>query len=193
VTFAFITAEKAHYPVRLLCACLGVTRSGYYAWQARGPSRRQQRDAQLTRQLRVLHADSGQTYGRPRLQQALRARGVAVSGKRVARLMRTAGLVARGRRRYRATTDSTHPYPIAPNHVRRRFTPRALNRLWAADLTACPTRAGWCYLAVMLDLASRRVIGWAVGRAPTTALVSAALRMALVRRRPAARLIHHSD
>jgi len=141
----------------------------------------------------VLHADSGQTYGRPRLQQALRARGVAVSGKRVARLMRTAGLVAKGRRRYRATTDSTHPYPIAPNHVRRRFTPRRLNRLWAADLTACPTRAGWCYLAVMLDLASRRVLGWAVGRAPTTALVSAALRMALVRRRPAARLIHHSD
>jgi putative transposase len=193
VSFAFITAEKAQFPVRRLCQCLGVTRSGYYAWQARGSSRRQQRDAQLTRQLRVLHADSGQTYGRPRLQHALRACGVAVSAKRVARLMRAAGLVAKGRRRHRVLTDSAHAFPIAPNHVQRRFMPRALNRVWAADLTACPTRAGWCYLAVILDLASRRVIGWAVGRAPTTALVSAALHMALVRRRPARRLLHHSD
>jgi putative transposase len=193
VTFAFITAEKAHYPVRTLCRCLAVTRSGYYAWQRRSPAVRHQVDAQLTRRLRVLHADSGQTYGRPRLHRALRAHGVAVSAKRVARLMRAAGLVAKGRRRYRVTTDSAHVYPVAPDRVQRRFTPRTLNRIWAADMTACPTQQGWCYVAVILDLASRRVIGWAVGRAPTSELAVEALRMALARRRPTVRLVHHSD
>ena len=193
MTFAFITAERASYPVQTLCRCLGVTRSGYYAWQRRAPSRRHQVDAQLTRRLRVVHAASRQTYGRPRLLRALHAEGVAVGGTRVARLMRAAGLVAHGRRRYRVTTDSAHPYPIAPDHVHRRFTPRRLNRIWAADLTACPTREGWCYLAVILDLASRRVIGWAVGRAATSAVVTAALKQALVRRRPTTRVLHHSD
>jgi transposase InsO family protein len=193
VRFAFITAEKAEYPVRTLCRCLAVPRSAYYAWQRRGPTHRQQVDAQLTRQLRVVHAASGGTYGRPRLHDALHQQGVAVGPNRVARLMRAAGLVAKGRRRYRVTTDSAHAYPIAPDRVRRRFTPRTLNRVWAADLTACPTQHGWCYLAVILDLASRRVVGWAVGRAATSELVCQALRMALLRRRPARRLVHHSD
>ena len=193
MSFAFIAAEKADYPITVLCHCLGVTRSGYYAWTHRGPSARTLADARLTRQLRVAHADSRGTYGRPRLYRALRARGVAVSAKRVARLIRAAGLVARGRRRFRVTTDSTHHQPVAANHVARTFRVSTLNTVWAADLTACWTSEGWAYLAVILDLASRRVVGWAVARTLTTAIVTAALQMALTRRRPVAPLLHHSD
>jgi putative transposase len=125
--------------------------------------------------------------------RALRERGVRVSGKRVARLMRAAHLGARGRRRFRVTTDSHHKLTIAPNHLQQRFTVRQVNRVWAADITACWTRDGWCYLAVLLDLASRRVVGWAVRRALSTDLVLAALAHALPRLRRGTRLLHHSD
>ena len=191
--FRFIAAEKATYPVALLCRCLRVSRSGFYAWARRGPSNRVRADARLTAQLRLVHADSRQTYGRPRLCRALRARGIAVSGKRVARLMRAAGLRARGRRRFVVTTDSRHNFAIAPNRVRRRFRPRRLNRVWAADMTACRLQHGWGYLAVVLDLASRRVIGWALHRAPTPDLVIAALTPALPRVPKDATVLHHSD
>jgi transposase InsO family protein len=147
----------------------------------------------LTAQLRLVHADSHQTYGRPRLCAALRARGLAVSEKRVARLMRAAGLYARGRRRFRVTTDSRHRLTIAPNHLRQRFAVTRINTVWAADITACWTREGWCYLAVLLDLASRRVVGWAVRRTLTTDLVTAALAHAIPRVRRGTRLLHHSD
>jgi putative transposase len=192
--FRFIAAEKAQYPIALLCRCLRVSRSGFYAWASRGPSNRMREDTRLIAQLRLVHADSRQTYGRPRLCHALRDRGVAVSGKRVARLMRVAGLRARGRRRFVVTTDSRHNFTIAPNHVRRRFQPRRLNRVWAADMTACRLQQGWCYLAVVLDLASRRLIGWAVGRTPAPDLAIAALRPALSRLPTgAATIVHHSD
>jgi transposase InsO family protein len=191
--FAWIAAEKAGYPMDVLCRCLDVTRSGYYAWAARGLSQRTQDDQRLTRQLRVAHADSRGTYGRPRLHQVLRARGVRVSAKRIARLMQAAHLVARGRRRYRVTTDSAHPYPIASNRLQRRFRVTRLNAVWAADITACPTRGGWCYLAVILDLASRRVVGWAVQRTLDATVVTAALTRALIARRPTRPLLHHSD
>jgi putative transposase len=170
-----------------------VSRSGFYAWAERGPSQRALQDARLVAQLRLVHADSLQTYGRPRLCQALRARGIAVSGKRVARLMRVAGLRARGRRRFVVTTDSRHSFTIAPNRLRRRFQPRRLNQVWAADMTACRLKDGWCYLAVVLDLASRRVIGWSVHRTPAPELVIAALRPALPRVPKGAPLLHHSD
>ena len=179
--------------MRLLCRCLEVSRSGYYAWARRPPAARVRTDARLTAQLRLAHADSGQTYGRPRLVRALWARGVAVSGKRVARLMRAAGLFARGRRRFRVTTDSRHRLTIAPNHLRQRFAVRSVNTVWAADITACWTREGWCYLAVILDLASRRVVGWALGRTLAAELVTAALRRALPRLSDGTRLLHHSD
>ena len=191
--FRFIAAEKAQYPVALLCRCLRVSRSGFYAWASRGPSARVQHDARLIAQLRLVHADSRHTYGRPRLCRALRARGIRVGGNRVARLMRAAGLRARGRRRFMVTTDSRHNFTIAPNRVRRRFRPRRLNQVWAADMTACRLRDGWCYLAVVLDLASRRVIGWAIHRTPGPALAIAALTPALPRARRRAALIHHSD
>ena len=191
--FRFIAAEKAQYPITLLCRCLRVSRSGFYAWVRRGPSAHAQQDARLIGQLRLAHADSRQTYGRPRLCRALRDWGIAVSGKRVARLMRVAGLRARGRRRFMVTTDSRHSFAIAPNRVRRRFRPRRLNRVWAADMTACRLQHGWCYVAVVLDLASRRVIGWAVHRSPAPDLVIAALTPALPRVPSGARLLHHSD
>jgi putative transposase len=127
------------------------------------------------------------------LCRALRDRGIAVSGKRVARLMRAAGLRARGRRRFVVTTDSRHNFAIAPNRLRRRFQPRCLNRVWAADMTACRLQHGWCYLAAVLDLASRRVIGWAVQRSPAPDLVIAALTPALPRVPKNATLLHHSD
>jgi putative transposase len=191
--FRFIAAEKAEDSIALLCRCLQVSRSGFYAWASRGPSNRARDDVRLTAQLRLAHADSRQTYGRPRLCRALRDRGIAVSGKRVARLMRVAGLRARGRRRFVVTTDSRHNFTIAPNHVRRRFHPRRLNRVWAADMTACRLDHGWCYFAVVLDLASRRLIGWAVGGTPAPDLAVAALRPALSRVPKHATLLHHSD
>jgi transposase InsO family protein len=191
--FAWIAAEKAGDPIGVLCRCLEVTRSGYYAWATRGASQHTAVDHQRTRQLRVAHADSRGTYGRPRLHQVLRARGIRVSAKRIARLMQAARLVARGRRRYRVTTDSAHAYPIASNRLRRRFRVTRLNAVWAADITACPTRGGWCYLAVILDLASRRVVGWAVQRTLDATVVTTALTRALITRRPTRPLLHHSD
>jgi putative transposase len=177
----------------MLCQCLGVSRSGFYAWRDRAPSRHARTDLRLMAQLRLAHADSRQTYGRPRLVQALKARGIAVGGNRVRRLMRAAGLRARGRRQFVVTTDSDHCLPVVPNRLRRRFTGHRLNQVWAADMTAWPTHAGWGYLAVVLDLASRRVIGWAIHHAPTGELVAAALEGALGRRPPRTRLLHHSD
>jgi putative transposase len=191
--FGFIAAEKAKYPVGMLCRCLHVSRSGYYAWRHRAPSPHALTDVRLTAQLRLVHAESRQTYGRPRLVQALRARGIAIGGNRVRRLMRAAGLRARGRRRFIVTTDSDHRLPIVPNRLHRRFARHRLNQVWAADMTACPTHIGWCYLAIVLDLASRRVIGWAVHRTPTADLVGTALEAALPRRREGERLLHHSD
>jgi transposase InsO family protein len=191
VRFAFIAAEKARYPIRTLCRCLQLTPSGYYAWRRRGPSRRSHQDLELIRQLRVIHAINRRVYGRPRLHRALRAEGRRVSAKRVARLMRQAGLSAQGRRRFRVTTDSTHAWPVAPNQLARQFAVPVPHRVWAADITALWTRAGWCYLAVVLDLGSRRIVGWAIRDSLETELVTAALHVALATR-PQPQL-HHSD
>jgi putative transposase len=191
VRFGFIAAEKASYPVRVLCRCLGVTRSGYYAWVRRRPSSRAVRDVQLMHRLRLVHALHRRTYGRPRLHRALRDEGVRISPKRVARLMRQAGLVAQGRRRFRLTTDSTHAWPVATNRLARQFAVGPPHRVWAADITALGTRAGWCYLAVVLDLGSRRIVGWAIRTSLEAELVRMALHVALGRR-PAPPL-HHSD
>ena len=189
--FAFIAAEKAHYPVRLLCRCLGVTRSGFYAWRRRTPSRRSREDLLLTHRLRLIHALNRRTYGRPRLHRAMREDGYRLSEKRVARLMRAAGIRAMGRRAFRVTTDSAHAWPVAANHLQRQFAPAAPHQRWAADITALPTRAGWCYLAIVLDVGSRRVVGWALRSSLESELVLAALHVALGSR-PTPRL-HHSD
>ena len=189
--FDFIAAEKAHYPVAILCQTLAVSRSGFYASQQREPSARSREDERLIGTLRQLHAAHRHTYGRPRLWKALRAASEHISPKRVARLMRRAGLVARGRRRFRVTTDSAHTAPVASNVLNRHFAPALAHRVWAADITAVWICGGWVYLAVILDVGSRRVVGWALRPHLQTELVTTALHMALATR-PHPEL-HHSD
>jgi transposase InsO family protein len=191
VRFHFIAAEKARYPMRLLCRCLRVSRSGFYAWQRRPASPRRAEDVRLQHRLRLVHALHRRTYGRPRLHRALREIGIRIGEKRVRRLMREAGLTAKGRRAFRLTTDSAHAWPVAGNALARRFAVGAPHRYWAADITSLPTRRGWCYLAVVLDLGSRRVVGWAVRASLAVELVHAALHVALGTR-PHPQL-HHSD
>jgi transposase InsO family protein len=170
---------------------LQLTPSGYYAWVQRGPSLRTRQDLELLRRLRLVHAINRQVYGRPRLHRALRQEGRRVSPKRVARLMRQAGLTAKGRRRFRVTTDSAHAWPVAANQLARQFAVTRPHQVWAADITALWTRTGWCYLAVVLDLGSRRIVGWAVRDSLEAELVTAALHVALGTR-PQPQL-HHSD
>jgi putative transposase len=191
VRFTFIAAEKARYPVTLLCRCLSVTRSGFYAWQRRPLSPRRAEDVRLLHRLRLVHAIHRRTYGRPRLHRALRDEGIRIGEKRVRRLMRDAGITAKGRRVFRVTTDSAHAWPVAGNVLARRFAVGVPHRHWAADITALPTRGGWCYLAIVLDLGSRRVVGWAVRSSLEMELVHAALQVALGTR-PVPQL-HHSD
>jgi len=145
------------------------------------------------RQLRVLHADSRGTYGRPRLHRALQQHGVRVGANRLRRLMRASGLVARGRRAFRVTTGHRMSDLVVPDRLQRRFVPAALNEVWAGDITACWTREGWCYLAVVLELKSRRVLGWACERTLDADLVRTALHQALHRRRPHHPTLFHSD
>ena len=193
MTFAFIEAEKATFPVRTMCRALAVSPSGYYAWRSRGRSARASRDIGIRHAIRVAHAESRGRYGSPRLHAAIRARGFVVGRKRVIRLMRVDDLHARRRRRFRVTTDSSHPHRIARNLVQRQFRPRHPNVIWAADVTALMTATGWAYLAVILDLYSRTVVGWAVRSLFSTELPLAALHLALGRRQPPRGLVHHSD
>lgn len=175
-----------------MCRVLAVSRAGYYAWRGRQPSPRAQADTRLRVAIRAIHTASRQRYGRPRIHQALRAQGGRCGAQRVARLMRLDGVRGKRSRRYRTTTraDGTPP---AANRLARQFAVPALNRVWASDVTAWPTAAGWLYVAVVLDLASRRVIGWAAGRTPGQELTLPALQQALARRRPPAGLVHPSD
>ncbi|WP_437776943.1 IS3 family transposase [Sorangium sp. So ce1097] len=193
VRFEFIDAEKAHYPVLVLCAVLLVSPSGYYAWAKRSQSARAKADAQLSAQIRAVHHKSRGRYGSPRVHAELRARGIRVGRKRVARLMRAQRLAARSKRRFRRTTNSRHNGPIAPNVIARQFEAQAPNQVWVTDVTYIPTGEGWLYLAVMLDLFSRRVVGWSASATNDRALALAALTPALRARRPAAGLVHHSD
>jgi len=194
VTFAFMATEKAAYPIRVLCRTLGVSASGFYAWQARpAVSGRVRRDEQLRHQLRVAHGASRGVYGSPRLHQVLRQAGHRISRKRVIRLMRADGLRGRARRRFCATTVvDPHAQP-ATNHLARRFTVAAPNQVWAADITGIPTHEGWLYLAVVLDLWSRRIVGWALRPTLETEVVCAALDVAVARRAWRPGLLHHSD
>jgi transposase InsO family protein len=193
VRFAFIAAEKARFPVRLLCRVLEVSRAGFYAWQGRPPAPRTQADERLGLEIAAIHAESRQRYGSPRVHAELSVRGHRTSRKRVARLMRQHGLAGRRRRRFRATTDSRHTLPVAPNVLDRQFAQPAPDRAWVTDITYIATGEGWLYLAVILDLCSRLVVGWAVSERIGRELTLEALDMALVRRRPLPGLVHHSD
>lgn len=191
---AHIQQLASEHPVTMLCALLGVARSAYYAWRG-GKGSRQKEDARLSQEVEAVFIEKRRTYGRVRLTHELRARGHTCGERRVGRLMRARGLQARPRRRFRPqTTDSRHDSPIAPNALAQRSSPPARpNEVWVTDFTYIPTSEGWLFLAVVLDLYSRRVVGWAFGPALTTALARAALQMALCHRRPEAGLLHHSD
>jgi len=196
-TYRCIAAQATQHAVRRRCRVLGVSRSGYCAWRTRPTATRVRADRLLTEQIRQIHAHRRQTYGRPRVRAVRRERGEMVGRRRVARLMRRAGLrgVHGQRRRVRTTVADPRVTP-APDRVERAFAPAAVggpDRLWLAAISSIPTREGWRYLAIILDGCSRRVVGWAMADHLRTALVLAALRLALQRRRPAAGLIHHSD
>ena len=192
MTFGFIQAEKADHPVRVLCRALGVSPSGFYAWQRRPPSRRSRADRRVRTHLRATHAASGGTYGSPRLHEALQHEGFRVGRNRVIRLMRAEQLTGRPRRRFRVTTSADPTATPAANHLAQAFRPRRPNRVWAADITALPTPEGWLYLAVVMDLFSRCIVGWAVETTLEADLVLLAWQRALARRHTAPRL-HHSD
>jgi transposase InsO family protein len=191
--YAFVKAQAKEYPVTVLCRVLGLTRSGYYAWCRRPTSAHQQRDQQLHTEIKTVFDASRQTYGSPRVHAELRANGVRCARKRVARLMRQAALVARLRRATRRTTDSNHSLPLAPNRLERRFSAEAPNQVWVSDITYLATREGWLYLACVLDLFARRVVGWSMQTTLERQLVVTALEDALRRRQVQPGLLHHSD
>ncbi len=191
--FRFIRDHADQYPVDLLCRLLLLTTSGYYAWLVRAPSQRSINDAELTQQIEQLHRDSRGLYGAPRLRAALRRHGVFCSIKRVARLMRGAGLAGRRPHRKRGTTDSKHTLPVAENLLAREFTATKAGQKWVSDITYIQTWEGWLYLAVVLDLYSRRVIGWSMSDQINESLVESSLAMAVSRGSYSSELIFHSD
>ena len=194
--YGCIERHRGEFLVVLMCRVLDVTRSGFYAWCKRAPSKRAREDQRLRIEVRVAHRESRGCYGSPRIHKDLQSKGERVSRKRVARLMRVEGLRGKKKRRFRVTTNSDHAHPVAPNVLDRKFDVAEVpgrNRVWVADITYVPTREGWLYLAVVIDLASRLVVGWSMGETLETELVIRALEMAVQRRRPAPGLLHHSD
>jgi putative transposase len=188
-----VEREKANHSIVMLCRVLRVSCSGYHAWRKREPSARARADAELTDRIRTIHEQSRQTYGAPRIQAELAAAGMRCGTKRVARLMRSAGIVGCHRRRHVVTTVREPSAPSAPDHLERQFVAETPNTKWTADITHIPTWAGFLYLAVVLDVFSRRIVGWAMADHLRTELVLSALEMALWNRRPAPGVIHHSD
>jgi putative transposase len=193
VTYRFIDEHKGTWPVRLLCATLEVSPSGYYAWRSRPASAARQRRDALVARIRAIHAEVKGRYGSPRVHAELRAGGQCCCVNTVARLMADNGIRAKTARKFRCTTDSNHGRPVADNLLDRQFDPRRPDEAWVADVTYVPTREGWLYLAAVEDLHSRRVVGWSVADTMTSRLVADALQMAVARRLPGAGLVAHSD
>ena len=192
--FEFIEVEKAYYPVRMLCRVLSVARSGYYAWQKRPESQHSRKDKALVVKLKVFYQVNREVYGSPRMHPEMTAQGFKVGRNRIARLMREHGLVATRPKRFRKTTDSSHSQPVAENLLDRKFDVPGPNRAWVTDITYIWTWEGWLYLAVVIDLFSRRVVGWSIAEHMRLELVLNALQMALGERlTDGGLLIHHSD
>lgn len=191
--FAFIDAEKAHFPVATMCSLLAVSRAGFYAWRARPESKHSRKDRKLKVLVHEAHDRSRKTYGSPRVHAELQAQKVPVSRKRVARLMQEEGIRGKCRRRYKCTTDSNHNMPVAPNLLDRKFEAERPNQRWVGDTTELVIPGGKLYLAVLLDLFSRFVVGWALSTVNDRHLTLRALEAALRRRCPDRRLLHHSD
>ncbi|MEK7350414.1 MAG: IS3 family transposase [Nitrospirota bacterium] len=188
-----IQEHDRRYPIRLMCRALAVSAAGYYAWRSRPESPRAMSARTLRTAIRVIHGESRETYGSPSIWDALVKQGHRVGEHRVARLMRQDGIRAKTVKKWRATTQSQHRFPVATNTLDRAFAVKSPNRVWAGDITYVWTTEGWLYLAVILDLYSRRVIGWAMGHRLTVDLTEQALTMALANRSHRAGLLHHSD
>jgi transposase InsO family protein len=191
--YEFIEAHRPMWRLTSMLKALEVTKSGYFDWRHRGESPRSSRDRALTVRIAAIHATSRRTYGSPRIHRELKASGEAVGKKRVERLMREAGISPPPRRRFTVTTQSDHDLAIAPDHLRQDFTAAAPDRRWVTDITYIPTAEGWLYLAAIMDLYSRRIVGWSMKSDLGTRLVLQALEMAIKNRRPSPGLIHHSD
>lgn len=191
--FAFIDAEKAVFPIGLMCEVLQVSRAGFYAWRKRPASTRSREDKRLAIEIRSIHVEHKGRYGSPRIQLELRDRGFGTGRQRITRIMRQEDLWWRKTKRFRTTTDSNHRMPLAPNVLDRCFQTWSPDTAWVGDITYIWTDEGWLYLAAILDVFSRRVIGWAMGERITAKLALDALRMALSRRQPPYGLVHHSD
>ena len=191
--FRAILRQERQYPIGLMCRVLQVSRGGYYAWRRRDGSAREASDRDLLRQIREIHARFRRVYGSPRIHAELQDCGIRCGHNRVARLMRKHGIRARQARHFRATTRSNHNYPVAPNLLDREFRAEQQNQRWAGDITYIWTREGWLYLAVILDLFSRRAVGWATSNRIDRSLTLRALSMALDARSPQKNLLHHSD
>lgn len=191
--YQFVAKAQPKYPVEVVCAVLGISRSGYYTWKKRKQSQRELENQALIEHIRRIHRLSRKAYGSPRVHAALGRDGRYVNHKRVARLMHQEGLVGRWKHRKVVTTHSQHRYPVAPNLLNQEFNAEKPNHKWVADITYIPTAEGWLYLAVVLDLFSRKIIGWEMSGQLTADLVEQALRMALYQRQPGPGLLHHSD
>jgi transposase InsO family protein len=192
--YQFIAAHRQEFEIRAMCRVLQVSRSGYYAWCKRPVSEREMANQKLTEQIEEIHQQSRQTYGSPRIHAELTNRGVQCGHNRVARLMRQAELRAKQNQKFKVkTTDSAHNYPVAPNLLEQDFQASRPNEKWVADITYIATAEGWLYLATVMDLYSRRIVGWAMGDTLARSLPLAALQMALETRQPPPGLLHHSD
>jgi transposase InsO family protein len=191
--YCAIQEHDRRYPIRLMCRALNVSPAGYYAWRSRPESHRAVSARTLLSAIRVIHQESRETYGSPSIWDALIKQGHGVGEHRVARLMRQHGIRAKTVKKWRATTQSHHRFPVAANTLHRQFMVESPNRVWAGDITYIWTAEGWLYLAVVLDLYSRIVIGWAMGHRLTVELAERALTMALANRKPTVGLLHHSD
>lgn len=191
--YQFIEGHQDEFPVQRLCKVLGVSPSGYYAWQTRPVSQQVQANEKLLVQIRAIHNRSRKTYGSPRVQAELTADGFRVGKNRVARLMRVENLRGQRKQKQPRTTNSQHSHPVAPNHLNREFHAIRPNEKWLADITYIPTAEGWLYLAVILDLFSRKIVGWAFAATLESSLVEQAFRMAVQNRTTLTGLLHHSD
>ena len=191
--FQFIDDHRDEFPVSRMCKVLEVSRSGYYAWRGRPLSEREMANERLYEKIKGVYNESGGTYGSPRIYEALKERGVACSENRVARLMRSKGLRACQERTFKTTTKRNGADPVAPNLLKRDFAAQRPNEKWLADITYVATEEGWLYLAAVLDLYSRRIVGWAMSERMTSELTIKALKMALQHRQVQTGLIHHSD
>jgi len=192
--YAWIDTQRKFFPLPAMCTTLAVSHSGYRAWKRGGrPNRKRLTEAQMLALIQSIHKELKGAYGSPRMVRELRARGFPASKTRVERIMRVHGIRARHKRRYKATTDSRHALPIAENVLARDFAPQAPNQAWSSDITYIWTDEGWLYLAVVLDLFNREVVGWSIKPRMTADIVTDALTMAWFRRRPEPGLIHHSD